>query len=258
MNLRNAILLVLMVNIAFALYWGQQRAQRDSKITLYQNYKLPVAGGTVQLLSESKEFNKEVTSVAPNKPKSSQHEETVQLLDINPIEDEELIVEEQEFVCEEYLNLGDSQSAEKLKKVFLQRGLDSRVKETIVVERTDYWVHLPKNPSRKVAELRLEEVRARGLQSFIIPEGDLENAISLGIFSQIANAEKMIGEAKSRGFNALIKELPREAIRYSVMVIRPKSESIDEYPLENSITSINLQQVEKIVCSEVANAGEFH
>lgn len=56
----------------------------------------------------------------------------------------------------------------------------------------DYWVHVGPFPSRDRALAVLQQLRGQGIDSFLITEGELENAVSLGFFSQKALAERLL------------------------------------------------------------------
>ena len=53
----------------------------------------------------------------------------------------------------------------------------------------DYWVYLNPEPTKDLA-IAVEGVARQKIDSFLIPQGDLANGISLGIFDSQENAEK--------------------------------------------------------------------
>lgn len=68
-----------------------------------------------------------------------------------------------------------------------------------------FWVFQAAQLSRKAALRRLYEFQAKGIDSYIIPKGELENGISFGVFAQKEKAEKKKSEIESFGFSAEIK-----------------------------------------------------
>lgn len=68
-----------------------------------------------------------------------------------------------------------------------------------------YWVHLPPVSSREAAEDRAREMRAAGIDDiYVIPRGDMANAISLGLYSQRESLERRLRELEDKGFTPSI------------------------------------------------------
>ena len=59
-------------------------------------------------------------------------------------------------------------------------------------DEPDYWVHVGPFPGRERALIVLQQLRGQGIDSFLITDGELENAISLGFFSQKASAQRLL------------------------------------------------------------------
>lgn len=59
-------------------------------------------------------------------------------------------------------------------------------------DEPDYWVHVGPFPSRERALAVLQQLRGQNIDSFLITDGELENAISLGFFSQKTSAERLL------------------------------------------------------------------
>lgn len=72
-----------------------------------------------------------------------------------------------------------------------------------------YWVYLKPEPSRREALRVLAELQAKGIDSYVIPKGDLENGISLGMFSQKTLADARVEETESLGLVAKIDIVER-------------------------------------------------
>lgn len=92
-----------------------------------------------------------------------------------------------------------------------------RVYPTLAVEGEErdlrYIVYLPAAPSRAAALERLRELKAKGIDSFVMG-GSLRNAISLGVFSQHESAQRLIREMEERGYQVEIHEQRRESPVY--------------------------------------------
>lgn len=85
----------------------------------------------------------------------------------------------------------------------------SRVAVLEVPGTPNYWVYQKPESSRKAALRRLHELQAKGIDSFVIPKGDLENGISFGVFSDRKRAETLAAEIRGRGYAAEVRPRPR-------------------------------------------------
>ena len=104
---------------------------------------------------------------------------------------------------------------EKLRRAefFVERvaALDivAEIQEVEIPGETGYWVYLAPEISRKEALRRLHELQAKGIDSYVIPKGELANGISFGMFSRRDLAQKRLREMAERGYGAEIKEVAR-------------------------------------------------
>ncbi len=78
-----------------------------------------------------------------------------------------------------------------------------------IVGKTDYWVHLQPQLSRKAAIKLLRELQAKKIDSFLITEGELADGISLGFFTSEERAKNVLQERIKQGYEAKIKQVPR-------------------------------------------------
>lgn len=90
--------------------------------------------------------------------------------------------------------------------------LDIPAKRTIMSSESskDYWVYLPPFGSRDAALRQFRELQARGLDSYLITQGDLANGVSLGIFSSKDSADSLLERIRAMGYGAELRELIRE------------------------------------------------
>lgn len=66
----------------------------------------------------------------------------------------------------------------------------------------DYVVYIPPPKSRKSALRTMRELRSRGIRDVaVIPEGELRNAVSLGVYASRANAERRITSLQRLGYS---------------------------------------------------------
>jgi hypothetical protein len=74
---------------------------------------------------------------------------------------------------------------------------------------SDYWVHIAPQVSRQAAIKLLRELQSKKIDSFLIGEGELQNGISLGFFTQSARAKDVYEQRVAQGYAAEIKVVPR-------------------------------------------------
>lgn len=70
-------------------------------------------------------------------------------------------------------------------------------------------IFLPPYAEETEARDVLRRLRAAGIDSFYIPDGDLKGGISLGVYSQLGSAEKIRDERRSQGYPAELRVVAR-------------------------------------------------
>ena len=90
------------------------------------------------------------------------------------------------------------------------------------VENTSaYWVYLPPLPSKAAAERRVAELRALGLKDFfILNDGALRNAISLGVFKTEDSANKFLDALRTQGVSNAKAGARTQTMQQTVIVLR--------------------------------------
>ncbi len=73
----------------------------------------------------------------------------------------------------------------------------------------EYWVYLRPEPTKELAIAKLRELQDKKVDSFIIPQGNLANGISLGIFDKKENAESRQQAVMQAGYDAQMREHTR-------------------------------------------------
>jgi hypothetical protein len=109
-------------------------------------------------------------------------------------------------------------------------GLDlaAQVRVRSVVEGTpDHQVFLPPLPSLDRARLRVRELRALGVDSFVMDDGGLEGAISIGLFTGRERAEARREEVSELGYEVRIRTLERTRQRTAIRVRGADAAAVD-------------------------------
>jgi hypothetical protein len=90
--------------------------------------------------------------------------------------------------------------AERVGRVVSGGFADFSVTRNVSVEGGGWWVHIPPQSSREAADKKARELKALGVSDyFILQEGALRHAISLGIFSSEKAAQDHLAKLQSQG-----------------------------------------------------------
>ena len=127
--------------------------------------------------------------------------------------------------------------------------------EVPVTLRTDYWVHMGPYPSRERAMVALRELQQKGVDSFLIADGELENGISLGLFRQKASADALLKQRRAQGYAAAVREMPRTANELWV-VIKEGSDLADSVRRQLLAVSPGTEY-RKNRCDAIVTANKF-
>lgn len=93
-------------------------------------------------------------------------------------------------------------------------GVAARVRGLSIEKDRLSWVYLPPYGSRERALVVLQELQDRGVDSFIVKEGDDANAISLGYFSSEESAEGLRVKMRNAGYPAFVRETSKVVTEY--------------------------------------------
>lgn len=103
----------------------------------------------------------------------------------------------------------------------------AEVQELEVPGELGYWVYLPSLSSRKEAFDTLRQLQSKGIDSYVIPRGDLENGISFGMFSQEKLAKQRLEDMRSQGYDAELQAVERSYKEVWVVLEPGQSQQLD-------------------------------
>ena len=104
------------------------------------------------------------------------------------------------------LNNEDDISA--LSAWFRAQGSQATLRKDERREVVSTWVFIPPLESREAADAHVREMQAANIDDiYVIPRGDMANAISLGLYSQEETLQRRITQLEERGFKPSV--LPR-------------------------------------------------
>ncbi len=138
----------------------------------------------------------------------------------------------------------------------LPAGLEWRREE---YERdADYWVYLGPYADVTAASAISRELKRKGIDSYVIRRGELNKAVSLGVFSDARRAEKHQQRMQSRGYGADIRKISKFAQRlWLVLKAEPDSEIYRSGIAYLKGQAGEGQTVEKKSCNRIASYKEF-
>jgi hypothetical protein len=106
-----------------------------------------------------------------------------------------------------------------------------------------YWVYIQAIPSVDEANTILAKVRASGIaDSYVIPNSDSGNLVSLGVFSEISGVTRRRDEARALGFEPQVVDRTRRATVYWVDVTPRSDQAIDFDSLQPPGRIMRLEQ----------------
>ena len=98
------------------------------------------------------------------------------------------------------------------------RGIRAELSEVSLEQSNDTWVIIPPLKGRRSALRKLRELQAKGIDSYIITQGRLTNAISLGLFKQYQSALGVQTDMKKVGYDTVLEKHLRQSTEYWVQI----------------------------------------
>jgi hypothetical protein len=106
-----------------------------------------------------------------------------------------------------------------------------------------YWVYIPAIATEQAANEVLEKVRAAGIaDSYVIPNSDSGNLVSLGVFSEISGVSRRREQVRALGFDPQVVDRTRRATVYWVDVTVADGQTLDFEALQSPGRIIRLEQ----------------
>lgn len=106
-----------------------------------------------------------------------------------------------------------------------------------------YWVYIDAIPTETQANEILAKVRAEGIaDSYVIPNSDSGNLVSLGVFSEISGVSQRRDQVRALGFDPQVVDRTRRATVYWVDVTLGADQALDFDSLQPPGRIIRLEQ----------------
>ncbi|MCG2581059.1 MAG: hypothetical protein KA296_09310 [Marinobacter sp.] len=94
-------------------------------------------------------------------------------------------------------------------------------RDEYIVERRErelaplHWVLIPPQPADQARKM-FRDIQRRGIDSYLVTEGESRNAISLGLFESREAAISVLEEKNRQNLNAVLAIFPRNQISYAL------------------------------------------
>ena len=145
--------------------------------------------------------------------------------------------------------LENADEVERMRAWLQARGGEPHLREDERREIALYWVHFPPLPDRDAAVTRVERMRAEAIDDiFIIPGGDMRNAISLGVYSRPESMERRLRELREKGYDPSVVNRYRTSVAAWFDVSLPGEFEFDG---EQFATRFPTAQMEPVGCERV-------
>ncbi|SET94699.1 hypothetical protein SAMN04487962_1585 [Marinobacter segnicrescens] len=117
-----------------------------------------------------------------------------------------------------------------------------------------HWVIIPPLPSRDEAMALYRELVNKGIEAYVVPSGENENAISLGLFRSRVSAERILSERQAENIDATLVKFPRNRISYALVFEGVPQPELQGQGLPPAKSDAELQLIEFSDCEGVATA----
>lgn len=151
----------------------------------------------------------------------------------------------------------DARQGEYFVERLASMDIKGQLQQLEIPDEESYWVYLPPEVSKREALRRLHELQSRGVDSYVIPKGELANGISLGFFTDEGNAIARADEVIDLGYSAELKKITRTVQERWVVMSAAESEKLSLplwAELKRDYDTIERRQN---YCQAVASAAKF-
>ena len=186
------ILIVLLMCNGIYFLWQNYLAQHERPVSLSASVPAAESGEVLVLLSEA---SFQQTTAEVNTPE--------------PVAADAASVADTTGICWQIGPFKEEISGKQVASRLAAMDISVQLQTIEIPGKPDYWVHIPPQVSRKAAIKLLRELQSKKIDSFLITEGELENGLSLGFFTQQDRAQKIFEQRAKQGYDAKIKIVPR-------------------------------------------------
>jgi hypothetical protein len=157
--------------------------------------------------------------------------------------------------CFSFGPIADELQANGLHRWFTAHGGSAQLRHRDEQGRQLFWVYLSPQESRQEAMETIKSFREKGIRDFrLISKGNLQNAISMGLFSSQASVNTRLGELEKKGYKPVVVPYSDGKRAYWVDAELPQDDVVlgkvfNDYPSRfNSVP---------VKCAEIAIGSDY-
>ncbi|TGN38595.1 hypothetical protein [Marinobacter confluentis] len=127
------------------------------------------------------------------------------------------------------VRLGWFETAEAARNAYQSLGSPGAVYAVTEQERALeplHWVIIPPQPEDRALSL-FRDLQQRGIDSYLVTQGENRNAISLGLFQSEDAAKRVLAAKKRQNLNAVLANFPRNQLSYALVFEVPPADGED-------------------------------
>ncbi len=136
-------------------------------------------------------------------------------------------------------------------------GVNLSVQKIATPVAPDYWVYAVPMETRQAAVELLRNLQQRNVDSFIIAEGELENGISLGFYSNEKTAREAVEAHLGQDYRVAMQVVPRNIEEYWGVVRTREFDKLSKEAWERFREDNGDLALEQKYCDIVATAGNL-
>lgn len=161
-------------------------------------------------------------------------------------------------LCEMVGPFKDTAAAEDFSSRLSAIDINGSIKDLELPAGPGYWVYLKPAENRRAALRRLAELQARGIDSYVIPKGEFENGISLGMFSQENLAKARLAEMVAIGLEPYLDTIERTYRETWVMLDPGEERKMSNLTWNRVMEGLNHLERRQNFCLDVASQDNIH
>jgi len=156
-------------------------------------------------------------------------------------------------LCELVGPFGDESSAADFVNRLASIDVASTVQTVELPAGSSFWVHLAPEESRDAAFRRLGELQSQSIESYVIGSGELENAVSLGVFTVEHLADSHMEKLVSFGLDPIKTEFERKELELWVEIQPLDAEKMSDLTWSRLMEGLSSQERRQNFCLPVAS-----
>ena len=167
-------------------------------------------------------------------------------------QDDQKTTEDEELNCVWLGPLVDEKEAGQLQQRLLVMSIPARIINNKIEINPDYWVYMKPRANRDEASKLRKMLHAKKIDSFIINEGDLQNGLSLGLFSREQAAKKLQQNIYRAGYETDIRVVPRYRHEFWVELSEASDQWMEDELWQNLQQQFSLSEKRQNLCKGIA------